>query len=782
MNEQRFSIPSITFSVAALALSLNASPVAAEDSEGFFNLEEVVVTARKREESLQDTPIAVSAFSSRDMEIRGATDVTDIGAAAPNVSIESSAGVGGLSSAPTVFIRGMGQSDFVVNADPAVGVYVDGVYVARSIGSLMDLMDLERAEVLRGPQGTLFGRNTIGGAISLVSKKPSTEGVEGKVGATIGENGYYQLDGMVNLPISEQLAARGSVFKRERDGYVDALQYDDLQLGDNNVWGGRIALAYQPTDSLSFDLSYDYSLTEETPAAFVPYILGTDSENPDDIANTPGTAGFFYNNFAVTDGSCDTAEQRASNTQCYGEVHNTHDDFSVNSIWTDRNGNPITPENRVEAQGLHLTAEWDLEFATLKSISAYREFDATFYNDFDFSPVIAFHNNNSGFTHEQFSQELQIVGSAFDDKLDYVAGLYYFEEEGTQEVDLVGFVGWTPAITTTPFFQHAIRDVTNTSQAAYTQLTYHITDALHLTVGLRYTDDEKDFDAQIIRNHALFQEGQGTQTATETDPMINLSYDLDESTMLYATYSTGFRDGGFPSRFANGLATPLDFFDPEFVTAYELGIKSSWWGDKLRLNAALFQTDYEDMQIAATPSLGASNSLTIDNLGESTIQGFEAELNAVLTDTLRLDLALGYLDDDITSVKSGTLTSSGMTIDTSNDLPYTPQWTWSLGLSHAIPLDSGAEVLSRIDWIHTDDQYYRVENHAATFQEAYDRVNLSVTYTEPSERWSVGIGARNLSDEVWATAASLATDSSSTARNVSRPREIYATVKYYFGE
>ena len=239
-----------------------------------FAIEEVVVTARRREESLQDTPIAVTAYSEDEMDLRGHLSITDVSQATPNVNIEQSAAVSGLTAAPTVFIRGVGQSDFVINTDPDVGVYVDGVYIARSIGSMMDLLDLERAEVLRGPQGTLFGRNSLAGALNLISKRPTTDAFDAKLTLAAGENDYAQFNGAFNIPISDNIAARVSLMQRQKGGYVKATNYDDLWLGNDNTTGIRAQLEFLPSDSVRVNLSSDYTKSRGAPSPMVAETLG----------------------------------------------------------------------------------------------------------------------------------------------------------------------------------------------------------------------------------------------------------------------------------------------------------------------------------------------------------------------------------------------------------------------------------------------------------------------------------------------------------------------------
>ena len=759
-----------------------------------ITLEEVIVTARKVEESLQDAPVAVTALTGEELENRGAVDLTDIGAASPNVSFEAAASTGGLSSAPTVFIRGIGQSDFNITTDPAVGVYVDGVYLGRSLGSLVDLLDIERAEVLRGPQGTLFGRNSIGGAVNLISRKPDTDALSGDASLTFGENGYVETKVKANIPLSDTTAARISAFKRERDGYVEAVQYDDFDLGNEDVWGVSTSLRFTPTDNLTIDFNFDYSETSEAPAATIPVNLGNVADNTQDASGIPvasrfnsGTpfppplpAGFTSTDFV----SCSTAVGRNTNPACFGNVFVSDSEFEVNSLFTDEQGNIIEPENEVDALGGNLSISWDTALGTFTSVTGYREFDARFFNDLDFTPFVIFHNINSEFEQNQFSQELQLAGQ-LSDSIQFVARVYYFKEEGLQSVSVLAPL--LPPVFNSPdlpLAQVDFRDVENTSKAAFGQVTWHATDSLHLTLGLRYTEDEKDFDFGINIGTLPDQAATGSVDLSETTPLFSASYDITDDALIYASYSEGFRDGGFPARFVGLLPDELPSFNPEFVEAFEVGAKTTWLDGKLRLNVAAFQTNYDDIQVAASSPalLGAP---TITNLASAKLTGVELELSGVVTDNLRVDITGGYLKDEIRSIVGGQLNAGGTNtpfiVTEDNDLPNTPEFNFTVGASHILNFSSGASIRSRVDWIWTDFQNFRIENTEGTSQDAYSRVNASVTYLEPNDRWEFTLGARNLTDEVWSTAGGITPIAGSTSRNVSRPREVYASFKYRFG-
>lgn len=790
-----------TMLVAAPALAQDES--SGEDAQDAnaprSSLNVIIVTARKKEESLQDAPVAVSAFSGEELETRAAIDISDATASVPNVTFESAGTTSGLSAAPAVFIRGLGQADFVINADPAVGTYVDGVYVGRSIGSLGDLLDLSRVEVLRGPQGTLFGRNTIGGAVNMISKAPSISGFEGKASFAAGSRGFLHGTLSLNVPLGDVAAFRISGFGRQRDGFVDALQYDDFQLGEENVWGVRGALRIFPTDTITVDIVGDYSQRREAPAAVVPLLLGNVSVNGDQInaSGTPTASRFNSGGPPATPPVptawrstnptvCSTAVGRNTNTACYGNVW-LGNGFQSNARFTDRNGNFIEAENALDVYGLSGTVTIETPIGELKSITAIRGFEAEFYNDFDFSPYIIFHNLNLPYNQDQFSQELQLTDSGVAGGLiDYVLGLYYFKEDGIQTIDLVAPLQPPAASQTTlPLFQSLDREAENKSKAAYAQVTFHPTDSVHLTGGIRYTDEKKEVSFTQTRSVPNTPEmASGEQSISEVDVMGNISVDIADGLMAYATYSTGFRSGGFASRFPNGLVTPLPSFDPEFVKSYEFGFKSTLFNDKVRINFAAFLTDYTNLQVTAvSPDPELAGAAETENLADATLKGIELEVDAAVTDNLRVDFSIGLLDDKIDSLVGGSLSAGAgnqvLVITTDNDLPYTPAASINAGFTHFLPLDFG-EFRTRVDWYYTSKQQLRIENHPLTEQEGYHRINANITFTPDNSDLDFTFGVRNLTNKNYSTAAAIASDASSISANVARPREFYGRVSFRF--
>ena len=736
--------------VAAALMPFAAGVRAADEDPSARTLEEILVTARRREESLQDVPTSVAVISSEEILARGEANFDVIGQIVPNVHFESAGGTSGVES-PVVFVRGMGQADFIIVEDPAVGLYLDGVFMGRMVGHASDLVDVERIEVLRGPQGTLFGRNTIGGAINIVSKKP-----DGEFGASVklaaGEDGLLEARGTVNVPFNDEWGARLSAFTREMDGYVDALQYDGYELGSEDIWGMRLMISGTAGEQFSVDFSFDYSKDESTPGAIVPLNGigvwdGVQKEGP----GQPGAFGNFWNLFYSGDrGSCLSPAGQASNPACYGAVWNAPGRYGTNSVFTDLQGNPVEADQDIEIWGTNLTLGMDFDAASLKSITSYREFDIFLFNDLDFSPHIVFANTHPEYSQEQFSQELQLTGTVMDNRLNYVVGAYYFKEDGVE--DIFNQIAHVPAISGGPpanFFQNLARNIDNQSWALYGQLTYDITETLHLTVGTRYTESEKDFEMITERVTGITVQP-GLLKTKEHTPMASLSYDLNERSMVYFTYAEGYRDGGFPARFTGVVPIPLPNYEPEYVDSYELGYKTTLLDGRLRANAAAFLMKYSDMQITATSLLpDVGDNTTKFNLGDATYKGFEIELTALVTDDFMLGVNIGHLDDEIDSLVGGGLISSGILITEDHELPFAPSLTLSITAAYDHRLPNGAVLTLRGDYATKGDYYTRTENTVETFTDDYKIMNASLTYRSPDEKWSLGVRARNLTDEFY---------------------------------
>jgi len=773
---------------AALGLALPTATLA-QDVDG------VVVTARKREERLQDVPIAITVASAAQLEARGAVDLTDVGALAPNVIIRTGGVTSGSSSAANVAIRGIGQSDFTINTEPAVGVYLDGVYLGRTLGSILELSDVERVEVLRGPQGTLFGRNTIGGAISLVSKAPKLSETSGSLALTGGERDFRQARAVANLPLGERVALRLSGVYRHRDGYVDALQYDDLKLGGEELWAVRAALRLQPSDAVTFDLALDYSERRDPPAAVVALDLGDLSAT--NSGSTGGAAAFFNSGVGprptaiapyISTGAprCGSdAAFRDASRSCYG-VAWLAGTSGNNSVWVNRAGQRVTPRNRLDIFGGSLSAAWDLGPVTLRSITAWRDFSSTFNNDLDFTPFVIFHNNHARpFKQHQFSQELQAVGSAFGGRLDYVLGAYGFDESGEEQIDLLAPGEIPPPLAAAlapglPFFQNTPRRIDNTSLAVFAHGVFAITERLKLTAGARWSRDEKDYEVELLRIAGSVPPSRGFQKTEEWTPMVSLAYQATPDLLAYATYSRGYRQGGFAARFLGGLPNPLPSFAPEFVDSYEAGLKTAWFDRRLTVNAAVFRTDYSDIQVNATTPVLPGFTL---NLASAELTGFEIEAAAQLGSGFSFEGSVGYVHDNITEVAPNTTTFGGTNVVTpitvDSQLPG-PDWQVRVALAHQTPL-AGGQLRSRVELFHESSDYFNIANNAQTRRGGFEQLDASTAFTPDHGRWTLMAGVHNLFDETIFNNVALSSASGALHGSLSRRREAYAQVTYRFG-
>ena len=440
------------------ATLLATLPIAAGAQEtGGSALEEVIVTAQKRAQNLQDIPIAVTAFSAADIERRNLSNIAQLAEFTPNVIFDTTTSISGLSSGAAVFIRGIGQIDFGLTTDPGVGTYVDGVYMSRSVGGVLDTLDIERVEILRGPQGTLFGRNTMGGAINITSQRPGRE-FGGMAELTLGDFDRVDARAAVDLPFSDALGLRLTASSKQRDGYVDRLLVGDA-LGDENRQSFRASLLWTPSDRFELYATADYAQIDEASAGSV--LAG--------VTQAPNVV--VYN---VFDAPSNVVPGFGAGIP-YDDRFVTHDPDS-----TYADGPTGT---NLDIGGAALTLVWSLEALEIKSITAYRRTSGEFFRDPDNSPLVITHTSNPDYDHEQLTQEFTFTGEM--GRLEYVAGLFYLTEEGTDNV----FVPLAPSLG----FITNLADIDNDSAAVYGQATWDITDRWRLTGGLRYTKDDKTF-------------------------------------------------------------------------------------------------------------------------------------------------------------------------------------------------------------------------------------------------------------------------------------------------
>ena len=735
-----------TFSIT-LSLSLIQSPVWAQS--GASALEEIVVTARKREESLMETPVSITAFTGNILSDMNLTSIDQIADQTPGLVFSNSANISGSSNASAVFIRGIGQSDYTLAVEPGVGIYIDDVYLPHSIGNVANVVDVERIEVLRGPQGTLFGRNTVGGAVRVVTKKPHDE-FDGDIEFTTGSYNRVDVKGHINIPISDDFFIRVSALTQDRDGFV-ARPFLDGDSGDKDSLNLIGQARWLVTDDFTADLTLGFERDDSEGAPMVA--LKQDPTHP------AGTQAQRFRDFIaphVDPGVLKGMLQGFTPQVINDPDGNSFVSFSDTDIPTD-----------LEGFNFNLTLNWDIkDDLSVKSITSYRTLESQFGRDADNLPFNQQVELFLSVDYEVWSQELQLSGTSFDDKLDWTVGGYYYYEDGVED-DFVSFASFD--INSGGFFS-------TEDFAAFAQGTYHVTDQLSLTAGFRYTDEEKKSKIDGVRHQSLLTGfisdhsaggfksnttfgpglpfalvGAGTfkNKLTEWVPYANLSYQWNDDLMTYVSYSEGFKGGGVQVR--NGALGFLPVFDPEFVETIEVGVKWSGFDGRLNISAAGYFTDYDGVQLPAIvfqQSIGNAVSV-VDNLGNAENSGFELEFSALPTPDLRISAGLAYLDSEYTSVKANTPgdaldPESAITED--DELPNTPEWQLNASASYDIHTTYGV-FTPRVDVAYSDDQYNDAINSEAIKRDSYTNLNLSIGFVDNNNRWSGAVFVTNALDE-----------------------------------
>ncbi|MCF6221146.1 MAG: TonB-dependent receptor [Robiginitomaculum sp.] len=710
------------------------------ESKGF---DEIIVTARKREESVETTPIAISAFTGDTLEKRGAANIADVSQFVPNLNITPSSSGSGSGSTSTIYMRGVGQVDFLITTDPGVGLYIDGVYYPRATATVMDLLDLERVEVLRGPQGTLFGKNTIGGAISLISAKPNADG-GGEVQLHAGQNNYFEGRVRIDVPISDTLNSRFSALYKTKDGYTDRIATGERE-GDERSFAARAMFEWTPTDVFTADLAIDYQKRNANSSEGA--VLRFDANAP--LATLWGALVGSATNPPV--------------------VANTHPRQSGST-------GPNVDDN--ETFGVGLTMEYDFGSTVLKSISAVRTLEAEFGRDGD-GTANAYLETRNKVVQSQFSQELQLTGKGFGDRLDWVGGVYYFNElaKDTNDVRLAGglfnalealpgaFIPLTgTSVCPGPFppnvcaggagnpFNGALDldfDIYNkldaVSYAVYGSGTFALTDQLNLTGGLRYTDENKEYFLshwRVNSNTTIIPPTTVSDSWSAWSPKVSLDYQTSENTLLYASLSRGFKSGSF-----NGRPTTqgeVDSFDPEFVWSYEAGIKTSFADRRVLLSAAAFIYDYQDMQLTSTRADATGNLLLVtENAGSANVKGIEVEMRAMVTDNFVVDASIGLLD-----AKYGEL-NPGATVTADLRLMRTPEFTMYLGGEYTFDMSDNFDLTLRADYSYQSSQALDPANVPDLLQDGYGLLGGRITLAPKGANWEVALYGKNLTDELY---------------------------------
>lgn len=846
-----------SISCAALAIGL-ATPALAQQEEGGASggIGEIVVTAQKRAENVQDVPIAISAFTSETLQERTIGDVSGLSSITPNVTLDASTPFSGSSSVLGATIRGIGSNDFAFNVDSAVGVYLDGVYLGRSIGANQDLLDVERIEILKGPQGTLFGRNTIGGAISIVTHTPGDE-FKGKGDVTLGRYNRIQIRGLVDIPLADGLSSSLAFGMHKRDGYQkrlanpapDKTEASGLfpasgesagnRQGGDDSWNLRGKLRWDNGGGFSATLTGDYArLDQDSTANSVLAVTAIPGPFAGVAANNiPGTAldvvtgnsGFLFAglyNFCIGATPAEIAARNATNLcgprssvagyntiaglgsrNVDGDPNNDLLPYDDRWVTTDKDQSFAAGNNfsRMKQWGAALTLDFELSpTVAIKSISSYRKIDFEAAVDTDNSPIAI---GEVRFTVDQYqlSQELQLAGSALDDRLKFVLGGYGFKEKGDLH-DFVTFGGGLLQV-------DGPGKVDTEAYAAFGQLDFRVNDLIGLTLGGRYTKENKEFHGRQSDvngfNYKLFNcmdtdPATGLPSATcaaalgfpfpdqpfryypgspSSQKFDNFSFKAgvqlhpSDDVMLYGSFSQGYKTGGWTTRLSNPLPVAPTFGEEEAET-WEAGVKSTLIDRRLQLNASAFTTTYKGIQLNFQQGI----SPTVQNAGEARIKGFEIEALGAPSDSFTVTASLGYIDAFYTRVLGPAQVAPNpfqLGVQPGSALPKAPHWKINVSPRLEVPLGAG-KIVFIADWTHTTGMRNDTEGTILLLRPTTDTVNASVQYKTPDDRWSLTVGGTNLTNERYLVTGQAQIAGGTIFGTYSRPAEWYARLGFEF--
>ncbi len=779
----RFLSPTCIAAIAAcwFAGTADAAVSAPEGSEAQAPaaLEEITVTARKRSENIQEVPISITALSGAALEARGVENLAGIAHFAPDLQIDSTAAVSGSSVASTIFIRGIGQTDFTPNSDPGVGVYVDGVYLARSVGSLLDLIDVQSVEVLRGPQGTLYGKNTIGGALNVTSRPPSEE-ASGHVEVQGGNFGRHNFKGSFDAPIADTLLTSLAFASLNEDGYQKRiLEPDAPDLGNLNRFVVRGRALWKPVDGFSADLIVDYTRgREQSVAQSVLVIDGLQTGAP----FLPAAAGLIPGTMATLRPGF--AGQFTPNDLLNGRFISTNPNSSYYA-------GPSRSD--FDIYGLSMTLSYNLGWAQLKSISAYRYLTSNFARDSLSSPFLVA-DTYDDYLDRQWSQELQLLGELPDDRGNYVLGVYYLGENGFDSNLVATSIGDLDSG----------GSVDNHSTAVFAQSDLKLTSLLSATLGVRYTNEKKGFTPgyeggdQMFVSSAnglaaglpptvpLILPGDYTTTASKVDFTTALQLKITSELNGYISYATGFKAGGFSQRVGPSSAPgiPAPSFRPEEVGVVEAGLKWLGLDGRLRINGDIFHTRYKDVQI--TPLFEGIGPVT-RNAGNARIYGGELDLAFLPDPHWELTGGLGLLHTEYTSLTPESQVDqnlAGMPLLTlSSQLAKSPHVSANLASTYKWDLPRGNTFGATVDASYTSSMFNDVLNSPELERPGMVLLGAALTFKTSGDVWEVTARGENLTDREYIIAGNAeryAGNIGYTQATYARPREYWLSIRRNF--
>lgn len=743
-------------------------PIHAEDAgEGAQVIEELVVTARRREETVQEVPIPVTALSSEGLRDRAADDLTDLTRLTPNMNF----GVSGVArNTANVFLRGIGQVNWAPSQDPKIGTYVDGVYLGRPQGGVFDFMDIDRVEVLRGPQGTLFGRNTTAGLVHVISNRPTDE-FDYSVGAGIGNDNARRLEGMINLPLNDVLAARLAFQTREADGYVRNVGTGE-DWGDENSTSARLSFRWTPNDRAHADLIIEAYRADETA------LLGS----------------------CEWGGPANGAESAPFTVMWAAWVFNVYDELRNTCIGTSpyrSNDNDPDSSSDAETYSATLDLSVDLGFADLTSITSFR--DLTSYNgswgwgtDAVGTASLIEVLGTTDDEGEQWSQEFRLSGIAMDDHLDWVLGIYAFEENNVINLDVPLLRGAVPPdCAVWPVFcfpsgipglplgflvqgafqiggsRNQTMDGTNASQAVFGEVTWRFADTWSLTAGARYSRDKREFQRSDF-NYAIggprpghtCRPGAGPVrngttcmddvSFNEVTPRAIVSWDVAENMMLYLGWSKGYSSGGFNQDVA------IRPYDPEISGNWEGGMKSTWGNGTRLLNLTAFHNTYENQQITVSRIVNGFPTADLINAQEATLFGVEGEFRVELPAGWYTQGTFGWMNGEYQEFtvldNLGLLGQAPLIVE--RDLSDTETirgapYTYSLALGNTQVLANGGTLGGQVGWAFRGRTYNTLETRQSSRQGKYGLLDARFVWALANGQTTISLTGNNLLGRVY---------------------------------
>ncbi len=715
---------------------LNAdSNINERGKDEYYQLETIIVTAEKRPNDAQKTPISLTTFTEKLITSTNIDEITDIALRTPGLTIGNNSNT----SAPELYIRGVGTRAFSTASDTSIGIYVDDIYISRAGALFFDLFDLEQIEVLRGPQGTLYGRNTIGGAIRITTKKPTNEfHIEERI--KVGNFNLFDIAGTISGPITKDIAlGRLSYHLRDRDGFNKNIFNED-KLADVDSIASRGTLWLFPTNDISLELGADYQKDRPNAIVYKPEIISNIKNNGTDIGISINDPPFNHvepsNNFEVNHGSRNTSDKR--------------------DIW-----------------GVSGKLTWDIDNLTLMSLSSFRKLDIDLIDNPD-GIGLSFFDLLLKKEQKQFLQELRLSNKKGTD-FKWIAGLFYFREKSAEHAKVLA-EDFSLLLGQADFSATNISETKSENFAIFGDLTFSLTDRLNLNLGIRYSYEKKEFELERL-NNVIFPSLPKSSDQENWDaltPKIGLQFQQSDDLLWYGIVSRGFKSGGYNS-FQTTQPTLQGPFDPEYLTAYEIGVKSMWIDKRLRLNAALFYYEHKDLQVQTF----IQNVVEIRNAAKARDFGMEIEIINQFLRRLEISGSIAFLETEYTNFKNSPNKNNP---DVSgNALIRAPRFSSNIAVQYTIPILNYGEIKARCEYQYQSRVYLTETNESLLSQAGFNTVNAKLSYITANERLSIAIYGENLTnEEIINVASDFRDDFGTVVRSFSPPRTYGLEITYRY--